>query len=147
MEYAQGKTGRVFVVRLGDGDRLPDCVEAFAADQGVTRAVCWLLGGAGGGKLVVGPKDGAVLPPEVLLQPIEAAHEMAAVGTLFPDAAGRPKLHMHAALGREGATRTGCVRPGVDIWLVGELVILELLDLPMSRKKDPQSGLELLAKD
>ncbi|HBE95147.1 MAG TPA: DUF296 domain-containing protein, partial [Desulfovibrio sp.] len=51
------------------------------------------------------------------------------------------------ALGREGATRTGCVRPGVDIWLVGELVILELLDLPMSRKKDPQSGLELLAKD
>lgn len=147
MEYAQGKTGRVFVVRLGDGDRLPDCVEAFAADQGVARAVCWLLGGAGGGKLVVGPKDGAVLPPEVMLEPIEAAHEMAAVGTIFPDAAGRPKLHMHAALGREGATRTGCVRPGVDIWLVGELVILELLDLPMSRKKEARSGLELLAKD
>ncbi len=147
MEYAQGKTGRVFVVRLGDGDRLPDSVERFAAEQGLTRAVCWLLGGAGGGRLVVGPRDSAVLPPEVMLQPLDGAHEMAAVGTLFPDAAGKPRLHMHAAMGRGGETRTGCVRPGVDIWLVGELVILELLDLPMSRKKDAASGLELLARD
>lgn len=147
MEYAQGKTGRVFVVRLGDGDKLPDSVERFAAEQGIQRAVCWLLGGAGGGKLVVGPKDAAVLPPEVMLQPIVGAHEMAAVGTLFPNAEGKPRLHMHAAMGREGDTRTGCVRPGVDIWLVGELVILELVDLPMSRKKDARSGLELLARD
>jgi predicted DNA-binding protein with PD1-like motif len=147
MEYAQGKTGRVFVVRLGDGDRLPDSVERFAAEQGVTRAVCWLLGGAGGGRLVVGPRDAAVLPPEVMLQPLDGAHEMAAVGTLFPDSEGKPRLHMHAAMGRGGETRTGCVRPGVDIWLVGELVILELLDLPMSRKKDAASGLELLTRD
>ncbi|WP_449241774.1 PPC domain-containing DNA-binding protein [Desulfovibrio sp.] len=147
MEYSQGRTGRVFVVRLGDGDRLPDSVEAFAAEQNIHRAVCWLLGGAGGGRLVVGPRDASVLPPEVLLQPIEDAHEMAAVGTIFPDSQGRPKLHMHAALGREDRTRTGCVRPGVDVWLVGELVILELLDVAMSRKKDAASGLELLAGD
>jgi predicted DNA-binding protein with PD1-like motif len=147
MEYAQGKTGRVFVVRLGDGDRLPDSVEAFATEQNIRRAVCWLQGGAGGGALVVGPKDASVLPPEVMLQPIEGAHEMAAVGTIFPDSRSRPKLHMHAALGREDRTRTGCVRPGVDLWLVGELVILELLDVAMSRKKDAASGLELLAED
>ena len=83
MEYAQGKTGRVFVVRLGDGDRLPDSVEAFATEQNIRRAVCWLLGGAGGGALVVGPKDASVLPPEVMLQPIDGAHEMAAVGTII----------------------------------------------------------------
>lgn len=147
MEYAQGRTGRVFVLRLSDGDRLPGALEDFAREQGISRAVCWMLGGIGGGRLVVGPKDPDRLPPEVMLQPLESAHEAAAVGTLFPNAAGEPKLHMHAAMGRGGETRTGCVRPGIDVWLVAEVVVLELLDLPMSRKKDPASGLELLAKD
>lgn len=36
---------------------------------------------------------------------------------------GQPKLHLHAALGRSGKTTTGCLRPGVKTWLVGEVII------------------------
>lgn len=147
MEYSEGRMGRVFALRLSDGDRLPDAIEAFARDKGVKEAACLLLGGANGGRVVVGPEDpaGATLRP--MLARIEGAHEIAAMGTLFPDEAGVPRLHMHAALGRGETARVGCVRPGVDIWLVGEVLILEIVGLGMLRKKDPKSGLALLYKE
>ena len=121
MEYSEGRMGRVFALRLSDGDRLPDAIEAFAREKGVREAACLLLGGAGGGRVVVGPKDptGAVIDP--VLAEVQGAHEIAAVGTLFPDEAGAPRLHMHAALGRGDAAKVGCVRPGVDVWLVAEV--------------------------
>ena len=143
---SQGRPGRVFVLRLEDGDRLPDALEAFARDNDVSCAFCAMLGGAGGGKLVCGPKDRDSLPPDPILMPVEDAREVAAVGTIFPDAEGNPVLHMHAATGRGQSTLTGCVRPGVDVWLVGEVVVLELLDVDMARLPDAASGMALLAK-
>jgi hypothetical protein len=52
-------------------------------------------------------------------------HEIAGVGTIFPDESGAPVLHMHAAMGRDGVTRAGCIRPGIEVWQLGEVVILE----------------------
>jgi predicted DNA-binding protein with PD1-like motif len=145
MQYSQGTVGRVFVLRLSDGDRLPGAIEEFAAEHGVSQAFCALIGGAdGGSQVVAGPEDGAVLPPNPMIATIRGVHEAAAVGTIFPDAQGRPKLHMHAALGRGESTVTGCVRAGVDIWKIGEVVILEIAGTDMVRRIDPQTGFELL---
>ena len=43
---------------------------------------------------------------------------------------------MHAAAGREGRATVGCTRAGVDVWLVGEVVLLEILgaERPGGRK-------------
>ena len=144
MRSSEGRLGRIFVVRLEDGDKLPDSIEQFAADNGVTRGMCILVGGAGPGKLVVGPEDGDALPPKPMLHTLAGIHEIAGVGTIFPDESGRPVLHMHAALGREGAARTGCVRKGVDIWKVGEVILLEITDNSATRLKDAATGFELL---
>ncbi|MBN2139364.1 MAG: DNA-binding protein [Desulfovibrionaceae bacterium] len=144
MRYSEAKTGRMFVLRLEDGDKLPQVVEDFAADKGLKAAVCWLVGGMGGGRLVVGPKDGAAAVPDPILKTIAQAHEAAAVGTIFPDQDNRPVLHMHAALGRDRESAVGCVRPGVEVWLVAEVVILEILDSDMVRRPDPKSKLVLL---
>lgn len=144
MQYSEGKPGRTFVLRLEDGDRLPQCIQNFAAEKNVQRASCIMLGGVDGGKLVVGPMDGDHLPPDPILHQLIGAHEVAAVGTIFPDESGTPLLHMHAAMGRHEATRTGCVRPGVDVWLVAEVVIQEIVDTEAVRRKDPDSGLVLL---
>lgn len=143
MQAAQGTMGRVFVLRLEDGDAIPGSIEQFARDNGVSRAHVSLLGGLGRGTLVVGPEDGDAMPVTAMAHPINAVHEAAAVGTLFPDEAGEPRLHMHAALGRGGETRTGCVRQGLDVWKVCEVVILEIVGT-MRRVKDPQFGFELL---
>lgn len=145
MKYSEAKIGRIFVIRLEDGDKIPEALERFASENGVLRGMCILVGGINdGGNIVVGPKDGNKLPPIPMLLGLEGVHEIAGVGTIFPNSKGKPVLHMHAALGREGQTRTGCIRPGVEVWQVGEAIILEIIDNAAQRLKDTATGFELL---
>jgi len=145
MKATEGKLGRVFVIRLEDGDVVPNCIERFAAERGVSVGVAVLLGGLGGGDVVVGPRDSSAMPPDPMLLPIDGAHEVAAVGVLAPDADGRPVLHIHGALGRAGRTMAGCLRPGVKTWLVGECVLYEITGAAAERLKDPATGFDLLS--
>ena len=56
MKASEGKLGRVFVIRLEDGDVLPKCIEKFAEDKGVSVGHAILVGGIGEGQIVVGPR-------------------------------------------------------------------------------------------
>jgi predicted DNA-binding protein with PD1-like motif len=51
---------------------------------------------------------------------------------------------MHAASGREGGATVGCTRAGVETWLIGEVVLLELLGSLSHRRVDSSTGFELL---
>jgi urea transporter len=51
---------------------------------------------------------------------------------------------LFAALGQARQTIAGCLRHGVTTWLVGELVLYEILGGDAARIKDEQSGFELL---
>lgn len=145
MQYGEGKIGRIFVLRLEEGDRLNETIEAFAHRQGIQRALALYLGGAAdGSRLVVGPDEerhDAIVP---LIHTLVGTQEVLALGTLFPNEAGEPVLHCHAATGREGHASVGCTRAGVEVWLVGEVVLLEILGMEGLRKKDPQTGFQLL---
>ena len=140
----EGQIGRVFVIRLEDGDVVPQCIERFAGEKGVFVGQAILVGGIGGGDVVVGPRCSKERPPEPMLLPIDEAHEVVGVGVLAPDEEGKPVLHIHAALGRAGQTMTGCLRHGVTTWLVGEVILYEILGTDMVRIKDKQSGFDLL---
>jgi predicted DNA-binding protein with PD1-like motif len=145
MQFTEAKFGRVFVLRLHDGDHLPDVLESFAAENNVATALCFFLGGAKEkGRVVVGPKDGYVLPPEPMVTLLNGVHEACGVGTIFADEEGKPKLHMHASFGRNEKTVTGCVRMGVDIWQIGEVIIIELADAAAQRVVDKKTGFEFL---
>lgn len=144
MKASEGKIGRVFVIRLEDGDVVPTCIENFAEEKGITVAHVILIGGIGGGEVVVGPRDSNVMPPDPVLLPVDGAHEVAGVGLLAPGPDGRPVLHIHAAMGRSGQTLTGCLRPGVTTWLVGEAIIYEITGVSATRLPDPASGFNLL---
>ena len=93
---------------------------------------------------MVGPKDGKALPPEPMLTLLEGVHEACGVGTIFQNEEGKPKLHMHAAFGRNEETTTGCVRMGVDVWQIGEVVIIELKNAHAQRVADKKTGFEFL---
>jgi len=144
MRACEGQIGRVFVIRLEDGDVVPECIERFAEEKGVFVGQAILVGGIGGGDVVVGPRCSEERPPEPMLLPIDGAHEVVGVGVLAPNEDGRPVLHIHAALGRTGQTMTGCLRHGVTTWLVGEVILYEILGADMVRIKDKQSGFDLL---
>ncbi len=51
---------------------------------------------------------------------------------------------MHAASGREGEATVGCTRAGLQTWLVGEVVLLEILGTDAHRELDEVSGFQLL---
>jgi predicted DNA-binding protein with PD1-like motif len=144
MKVSEGRIGRVFVIRLEDGDVVPECIERFAQEKEITVGQVVLVGGIGGGEVVVGPRRSDEMPPEPVLLPVDGAHEVAGVGVLAPDEDGKPVLHIHGALGRSGKTLTGCLRPGVTTWLVAEAVIYEILDIKATRVYDASSEFKLL---
>ena len=144
MKASKGKIGRVFVLRLEDGDVVPDCIERFAAEKSIKVGHVILIGGIGGGEVVVGPRKSDEMPPDPMLLPVDGAHEVLGVGILAPGKEGKPVLHIHASLGRSGQTLTGCLRPGVTTWLVGEAIIYEILGTDAKRLPDEESGFNLL---
>lgn len=145
MQFAEAKLGRIFVIRLHDGDRLHEVLEQFAARHKISAALCFFIGGAKEkSRVVVGPKDSYSLPPEPMITLLNGVHEASGVGTIFADEEGKPKLHMHASFGRKTHTVTGCVRMGVDVWRIGEVVMLELTGGKASRVKNEETGFEFL---
>ncbi len=144
MMYSEGKIGRVFIIRLEDSDKLPGCIEKFAAEHKISAGQGILVGGLGSGDVVVGPRRNTMMPPDPMLLPIDGVHEVVGVGVLAPDRNGRPQFHIHAALGRAGRTMTGCLRMGVKTWLVGEVVLYEIEGADVARLPDKESGFELL---
>jgi predicted DNA-binding protein with PD1-like motif len=147
MKSSEGKLGRVFVIRLEDGDAIPACIESFAAKKKISAGQVILIGGIGDGQVVVGPRRSDEMPPEPMLLPVDGVHEVVGVGIIVPDKKGKPTLHMHAALGRSGQTITGCLRPGVTTWLVGEVIIFEILGTDAVRLPDKKATFELLQVD
>ena len=144
MKASEGKIGRVFVLRLEDGDVVPACIEKFAFKKGIKTGHVILIGGIGGGEVVTGPRNSNEMPPDPIRLPIEGAHEVAGLGILAPDKAGKPKLHIHAAMGRAGRTLTGCLRYGAKTWLVGEAIIYEITGTSAKRLPDKASGFDLM---
>jgi uncharacterized protein len=144
MKSSEGRPGRVFVLRLEDGDVVPGCIESFARENAVHFGQVTLVGGIGRGEIVVGPRDSGEARPQAMTVPVDGAHEVLAVGLLAPDASGNPVLHMHGALGRSGQAVVGCLRPGVATWLVAEAIIWEITGIQATRKPDVRSGFTLL---
>jgi predicted DNA-binding protein with PD1-like motif len=145
MEFTEAKLGRIFILRLHQGECLHESIERFASQKKVNSALCFFLGGANDrSKVVMGPEDGKALPPEPIVTLLRGVHEACGVGTIFTDEQGTPKLHMHASFGRREKTVSGCVRMGVDIWQIGEVVILELAKCSAKRARNKDTGFEFL---
>lgn len=145
MRYTQARHGRVFILRLEDGDIVHETIERFAVEQNIVAASLIVVGGADdGSRLVVGPRQDRTLPLEPMQSILEHAHEVAGVGTLFRDEAGTPLVHMHMACGRAGTTVTGCIRSGVKVWQVMEVILQELVDTTAHRAMEYPLGLKLL---
>jgi len=145
LDFTEAKLGKIFILRLHQKDVLHEVIEKFASQKKISSALCFFLGGAEDkSKVVVGPKDGKTLPPEPMVTLLRGVHEACGVGTIFADECGNPKLHMHASFGRNDNAVTGCVRMGVNVWQIGEVVIFELTDSSAKRAKDKDTGFEFL---
>ncbi len=145
MKYSIAKPGRIFVVRLEDGDILHEQIEELARRENITAASCVAVGGIDAGStLIVGPADGRAEVMNPMPLEVDNVREIAGTGTIFPDEDGNPVLHMHIACGRKDHTVTGCVRSGVKVWQVMEVIIHELTGCNSRRVLDEATGFKLL---
>jgi predicted DNA-binding protein with PD1-like motif len=146
VKYSESTQGRIFVIRLEDGDIVHESIEAFAAEKSIQSAALIIIGGADKqSRLVVGPEDGRAEKVVPMTHMLANIHEVAGTGTIFSDKDGNPVLHMHMACGRNNDTVTGCVRTGVKVWHVMEVVLFELIGSGAKRVYDEATGFELLA--
>ena len=145
MLFSEAKQGRTFIIRLENGEIVHQTLEKFAVDHNITAASIIILGGADkGSKLIVGPQQSHAFPVMPMQHELHDAHEVSGTGTIFTDEEGNPRLHLHLACGREENTVTGCIREGVKVWHVMEIVMFEITGTTAKRKLDPKTGFKLL---
>ena len=121
MEYTEATLNRIFVLRLHQDETVHEVVEKFAKEKQIKTAMCFFLGGGDEkSKLVVGPKDGKAMPPQIMITMLQGVHEGLGVGTLFPDEAGQPKLHMHGALAETTKPQTQLRGACVSVYKFGK---------------------------
>jgi predicted DNA-binding protein with PD1-like motif len=142
MTYTTASLGRVFVARLEDGDSVYTAVEDIARKENIASAFVLAIGGMRKGKVVTGPENptGPIVPH---YEQFDDARELVGVGTVFPQD-GAPSLHFHAGIGRGEAALVGCPRAGMSVFLVLEVIIVELLGVSAERVMDEAAGLRLL---
>jgi predicted DNA-binding protein with PD1-like motif len=145
MKYSQAKQGRIFIIRLEDGDIIHEEIERLASKESIIAAALIIIGGADKNSiLVVGPEHGRKEPIVPMEHILDNVNEVVGTGTIFPNEEGKPILHMHIACGRQASTVTGCVRRGIKTWHVLEVILFELVDTTAVRALDSITGFELL---
>jgi predicted DNA-binding protein with PD1-like motif len=141
MQYTEGQIGRVFVVRIDDGEDMLISLHQFISDKNIHAGSILFLGALMNGRMVTGPED-PVIPPVPHFVLFEGGWEVFGVGTIYPGEGG-PHIHYHASVGRSGHALTGCLREKAITYLIVEAVITEFNGLSARREFDKKTQVHL----
>ncbi len=142
MQVSECSLGRVFVMRIDDGEDILSAVKGLVREKGIASAMIHILGAVGEGLIVTGPET-PVIPPVPHFETAKGGWEVLGLGTVYPSEDG-PRIHMHVSVGRGRETLTGCLREIATTYLVVEVVILELVGLSARRVFDSEFKLHML---
>jgi hypothetical protein len=141
MQYTEGQLGRVFVVRIDDGEDMLVSLHQFIGDKGILAGSILFLGALMNGRMVTGPEE-PVIPPVPHFVMFEGGWEVFGIGTIYPGEGG-PHIHYHASVGRAGHALTGCLREKATTYLIVEVIILEFTGLSARREFDEKSQIHM----
>lgn len=142
MDYRQGTTGRVFSIRFDDGDDFLEELLAIIKKENIRQGWFQVIGGLRQAEFVTGPKE-PTMPPEPVWDSVDGARETLGTGTVFWDG-DEPKIHLHAALGHHGQTTTACVRKGTRVYLILEVMLIEIAGIDADRPWYEKGGFNRL---
>ncbi len=83
MQYTEGQLGRVFVVRIDDGEDMLVSLRQFIIDKGIQAGSITFLGALMNGRMVTGPEE-PVIPPVPHFVMFEGGWEVFGIGTIYP---------------------------------------------------------------
>jgi predicted DNA-binding protein with PD1-like motif len=141
MQYTEGQLGRVFVVRIDNGEDMLVSLRQFIDDKAIRAGSILFLGALMNGRMVTGPEE-PVIPPVPHFVMFEGGWEVFGVGTIYSGESG-PHIHYHASVGRSGHALTGCIREKAITYLIIEAVILEFTGLSARHEFDKKTQLHL----
>jgi len=131
MDYQAGTTGRVFYARFDDGEDLHEGIRELVSKENVRCSWFQIFGGLRRAGVVIGPRE-PVMPPDPVWQDVENTREVLGTGSVFWDN-DKPLIHLHAAMGHHGETLTGCVRKDSKVYLVIEMMLVEVQGIDVTR--------------
>ena len=140
MQYTEGQIGRVFVVRIDDGEDMLLSLRQFILDKNIQAGSIHFLGALMNGRMVTGRRAGDPPGPHFVM--FEGGWEIFGVGTIYPGEDG-PHIHYHASVGRSGHALTGCLREKAITYLIVEAVIMEFTGLSARREFDKKTQVHL----
>lgn len=143
MKFHEMRRGRVFVLKLENGDLVKQSIEEFAKEHGIANGFYTVEGiVAAGSSFVVGLCGADEGHYDPIVYKLENNSEFFGVGTIAVDCvSGHPTIHMHGSVGRNGQAVTGCFRESVKVWMSMEVVLEELLGDNICRRYDPVYGI------
>lgn len=141
MQYTEGQLGRVFIVRIDDGEDMLVSLRQFILDKGIHAGSILFLGALMRGRMVTGPEE-PVIPPTPHFVMFEGGWEVFGLGTIYMGEGG-PHIHYHASVGRSGHALTGCLREKATTYLIVEAVIQEFTGLSARREFDKKMQVHL----
>jgi predicted DNA-binding protein with PD1-like motif len=142
MQYSEGHLGRIFMIRIDDGEDLLRAMDRFVVAQKVKAGMILFLGALREGKLVTGPVE-PLIPPVPHFEPFGGGWEIFGMATIYRGGDGKPKIHYHASVGRDNRALTGCLREKASTYLIVEAVLMEFTGIYGKRLVDPASGLHM----
>lgn len=143
MKYQAGEIGKVILAHFEDGDEIISNLITIVRKERIKGCIFYLLGGLTEGRIVVGPMNDDVRPPEPTWREIADSHETVAIGTVFWHG-DEPRVHVHGSYGKFDSVKTGCLRDEAKTFLVLEAVIMELKGINAVREIDPDIQMALL---
>ena len=142
MEYKTGSIERVLMIRFDDGDDVLEGLKSIVKKEKIQS--CWfqILGGIRHTKAVTGPEK-PVMPPTPVWCEVDGAREALGTGSIHFDG-DEPRIHLHAVLVHHGETMTACIREHTKVYLILEVMLLELKGLNASRPWFDKGGFNQL---
>ena len=142
MKYQKGSIGRVIIAKIEHGDDLLVELKGLLQKEAIRAGIMFMIGALEAGSLVVGPETCSV-PPNPVWKEFDDGREVLGIATVFTEDS-EPAIHLHASLGRGENPLTGCIRKDAKVYLVVEVIIMELLESGAVRTLDDITGLNLL---
>jgi predicted DNA-binding protein with PD1-like motif len=130
------------MIRFDDGDDVLEGLKNLVIKEQIQNSWFQILGGIKHTRAVTGPEK-PVMPPTPVWCEVDGAREALGTGSIYFDG-DEPRIHLHAALGHHGETMTACIREHTKVYLVLEIMLLELKGFNASRPWFDKGGFNQL---
>jgi len=141
MQYSEGQVGRIFTVRIDDGEDFLREIQRFVTAMNIQSGTIQFLGAVRSAKIVTGPKE-PVIPPSPRGEEIFGGWELLGFATIYPGEDG-PSIHLHTAAGKGIRSLAGCLREKAEVYLVIEAIVTEFVGISARRLPHEKTGVNL----